>query len=151
MNNEPDYEDNLYFKKLQKSKNVANNVTNENSQDLTERWKKGNLPNGEYYIIDELGLSDTSVYFEKYGFAGGPPNAVLAPVPSYEKWRALNENMDSVMQTNQAMGKKLLQLKELLKECSPYVSRSATSRMIKNSVGFKKDMKLLTKIDEVLK
>lgn len=42
-------------------------------------------------------------------------------------------------------------LKELLKECRPYISRSATSRMIKNSAGYKKDMKLLTKIDEVKK
>lgn len=43
MNNTPDYKDNLYFEKLQKTENVANNVTNENSQDLTEQWKKGEL------------------------------------------------------------------------------------------------------------
>lgn len=116
-----------------------NNVTNENSQDLTERWKKGNLPNGEYYIIDELGLADTGVYFEKYGFAGEPPREILEPVPSYEKWRALNENMDSVMQTNQAMGKKLLQLKELLKKCGKYL--------------YEQDLNydLIAEIDEVLK
>jgi hypothetical protein len=31
---------------LQKTENVANNVVNENSQDLTEQWKKGELPSG---------------------------------------------------------------------------------------------------------
>lgn len=59
------------------------------------------------------------------------------PVPSYEEWKAkLEENA---------------QLKELLEECSPYIGHSAASRMIKNSVGHKKDMKLLTKIDEALR
>lgn len=29
-----------------KTKNVAKNVANENSQDLTEQWKKGELPSG---------------------------------------------------------------------------------------------------------
>ena len=38
------------------------------------------------------------------------------PLPSYEKWKALNGNMDSVMQTNQALCKKLAELKELLKQ-----------------------------------
>ena len=47
--------------------------------------------------------------------------------------------------------RQIKQLKELLKECRTYISRSATSRMIKNSAGYKKDMKLLTKIEEALK
>ena len=42
-------------------------------------------------------------------------------------------------------------LKELLEECSPYIGHSAASRTIKNSAGHKKDMKLLTKIDEALR
>lgn len=43
------------------------------------------------------------------------------------------------------------QLKELLRECRFYVSQSLNSRFMKESTGAKKDMKLLNKIEEVLK
>ena len=46
------------------------------------------------------------------------------PVPSYEEWKALNGNMDSVMQTNQALCKKLAELKELLKRCKRHINAS---------------------------
>ena len=65
------------------------------------------------------------------------------PVPSYEEWKALNGNMDSVMQTNQALCKKLAELKELLKECK--MPLEVYNEMFGNKA------ELLTKIDEVLK
>lgn len=73
------------------------------------------------------------------------------PIPSYEEWKKLKSH-DEIATIK--LGEKCIEndkLKELLEKCSPYVVRSATSRMIKNSVGHKKDMNLLTKIDEALK
>lgn len=126
--------------------NVTKNVANENSQDLTERWLKKQIPEDTYYIECADGTFDYLIYMND----DDPEidrhlmniKKVLEPVPSYEKWRALNENMDSVMQTNQAMGKKLLQLKELLKECE-------TPLKVYNEMFGNKE-ELLTKIDEVL-
>lgn len=133
------------------------------SKSLTEQWKKGELK-GEYYIetndgkqyICELqtksGVKNKLLPFAK-NFNGYVTNKsvaeVLAPVPSYEEWQQMKAFCEEFNALDVAQENK--RLKELLKECSPYVARSATSRMIKNSVGHKKDMNLLTKIDEVLK
>lgn len=104
---------------------------------------------------------------------------LLTQVPSYEEWQAKREEnaqlkeqinkccLDAINRgtanTVKAVKefdmperiKELVeqnkQLKDLLEECSYYVGHSAASRMIKNSAGHKKDMKLLTKIDEALK
>lgn len=88
--------------------------------DLTDKWKKGELPSGEYYIIDDLGLHTTDRYYPSHGFDTELPQSVLGRVPSYDEWKALNGNMDSVIQTNQALCKKLAELKELLKEVLRY-------------------------------
>lgn len=95
--------------------------------DLTEQWKKGELPSGWYYVELKEGtfvdgkksiildyLFEFTNDFQRHPYL---VEQVLAPVPSYEEWKALNGNMDSVMQTNQALCKKLAELKELLKEC----------------------------------
>lgn len=38
---------------MQKRENVAKNVANKNSQDLTKKkWRKGELPEGYYYVKD---------------------------------------------------------------------------------------------------
>ena len=42
-------------------------------------------------------------------------------------------------------------LKELLKECSPYINHSAISNKFRNPARYKKAMKLLIKIDNVVK
>ena len=134
---------NMKEEKLQNIENVTKNVANENSQDLTERWLKKQIPEDTYYIECADGTFDYLIYMND----DDPEidrhlmniKKVLEPVPSYEKWRALNENLDSVMQTNQAMGKKLLQIKELLKKCGKYL--------------YEQDLNydLIAEIDEVLK
>lgn len=48
------------------------------------------------------------------------------------------------------VAKENTKLKELLKECKPYINHSAIRNRFRNSAGNKKDMKLLTKIDEVI-
>lgn len=85
-NNTPDYEDNLYFPE-QKCKG-----------DLTEQWRKGELPEGRYWVnvkgYDEV----TMLYYWSDIFLDGdvPVNnskisEVLATVPSYDKWEQLKE------------------------------------------------------------
>lgn len=86
---------------LQKSENVAKNVANENSQDLTEQWKKGELPEGYYWVKvkEELAnypiLADCVRRYEYYDVYTYFPEyedsitSVLAPVPSYEEYEQL--------------------------------------------------------------
>lgn len=57
--------------------------------DLTEQWGKGELPSGEYYIIDDLGLNTTDKYFKGTGFGIEKPQKILAKVPTYEEYRNL--------------------------------------------------------------
>lgn len=137
--------------KMQKSKNVANNVANGNlkdfqdgfnqfikenydtsqpsndikNDDLTVKMINAQLPDGFYYAK----LPNGEIYIgskwvlERYRFTkDGCKTKILAPVPSYEQWKALNENIDSVTQTNKALCKKLSKLKELLCECLAHLS-----------------------------
>lgn len=149
--------------------------------DLTEQWKKGELPvDKDYYIKLKCGFILIDYYCQLYdnchfpidiGFDSIPEDditEVLAPVPSYEelqnmnkavnecmaaniklveKMKALNGNMDSVMQTNQALCKKLAELKELLKECKEPLEVFADK---KDACEWCPE-DLLTKIDEALK
>lgn len=106
--------------------------------DLTEQWKKGELPSGWYYVQLQEGVYADNVksiimdyYTEFCDFMKHPYliEEVLAPVPSYDEWQAkLEENA---------------QLKELLKECKMPL------KVYNELFGNKEE--LLTKIDEVLK
>jgi hypothetical protein len=69
--------------------------------DLTEQWKKGELLEGYYYIKTD-GKTNIDEYVQWYKDHGIPSEKsfayfnvqqVLAPVPSYEEWKAkLEEN-----------------------------------------------------------
>ena len=108
--------------------------------DLTDKWKKGELPEGWYYIKDENGqiiIAEYSAYCidketnetECDWSCSSEPEQVLAQVPSYDEWKAkLEENA---------------QLKELLKECKMPLE------VYNEMFGNKEE--LLTKIDEALK
>ena len=60
--------------------------------DLTEQWKKGELPEGHYYVKD--GENMIAEYLDGYFYNNGNPmtsfnggvDEVIAPVPSYEEW-----------------------------------------------------------------
>ena len=78
-------------KMLQEYGNVANNVAQGNSQDLTEQWEKGELEIDRYYYVK---YADGSVEIQLYvgGFLMRTDNKVievLAPVPSYEEYSRL--------------------------------------------------------------
>lgn len=85
--------------------------------DLTEKWKKGELPVSEYYLLYKDGTTDREYYdwanvygrVTEKGFSTDPNDIVkvLAEVPSYEEWKAkLEENT---------------KLKELLKEAEKII------------------------------
>lgn len=111
------------------------------SKTLTEQWKKGELPSG-WYWVEGCRAKEIYAYTSEYlNHMYRPKNSdrIIEQVPSYEEWKALNGNMDSVMQTNQALCKKLAELKELLKEVKDYLPE------------FETPMDILAKIDEVLR
>ena len=144
---------------MTKSQNTKNEQQKDlciTSEQLTEQWKKGEMPNGYYWIRLSWGGMIIMAYYtgfdglfelDDHYYDSDDISEVLAPVPSYDEWQASY----NCMLENEVLRLKNAQLKELLEECSPYIGHSATSRTIKNSAGHKKDMKLLTKIDEALR
>lgn len=127
--------------------------------DLTEQWKKGELPSGEYYIRVD-GVEDRACYFAGFGFTEADPDeieCILAPVPSYEEYLEMKGHCAAYSDINQwqkeeiSAYKRLVaelkqensQLKELLRECK-------TPLEVYNEMFGNKE-ELLTKIDEVLK
>ena len=80
--------------------------------DLTDKWKKGELPYAEYYIKLAGGEYTNDVWdfdgWQSFNKKGDVVVEVLAPVPSFEQWQAkLEENA---------------QLKELLRECLAHLT-----------------------------
>lgn len=159
MNNEPDYKDNLYFEK-------AKEMT-----DLTEKWKKGELPNGLYYVENIYGTITTSEYFgESKFFVIGDDNVkkVLAPVPSYSEHIKLDKDNQRLKHEVGNLGYKIknqrkeiekqieqnTQLKDLLKECKQwfdwYHIDTETGKEYIES-WLKKGHEIHKKINEVLK
>lgn len=79
---------------LQKTENVANNIANKNSQDLTSQWRKGKLPEGEYYVKTFLNKKTTERYFTRGGFEHQDVKEVLAPVPTFKEWKTLKASYE---------------------------------------------------------
>ena len=95
---------------------------------LTDKWKKGELPYGYYYIktisggevIDRYYRDCTDYDLCEYGNVWenrfeDEIIEVLAPVPSYEEWQQLRKFLEEFNALDVA--KENQQLKELLKEC----------------------------------
>ena len=67
---------------------------------LTEQWKKGELPDGMYYMENTsgiIGMVGHSKVFPCYNV-----KQILAPVPSYEEWQAsekYNKHLEEVIKT----------------------------------------------------
>ena len=132
--------------------------------DLTEQWKKGELPEGHYYIKtrNETNIDEYIQWYKDHGipseksFAYFNVQQVLAPVPSYEEWQALKASYEMLNDANlkQAtwmadMEKENAQLKELLNECRPYFDALVEKRLKLEYIP--QVYELLTKINEVLK
>ena len=74
--------------------------------DLTELWKKGELPEGHYYVKD--GENMIAEYLDGYFYNNGEPmnsfsrgvDSVLEQVPSYDEWQAsekYNKHLEKVI------------------------------------------------------
>lgn len=138
---------------LQKTENVAKNVANENSQDLTEQMHKCELPEGWYWVKDDEGqikLAEYSAYCidretneTEYDWSClDEIEQVLAPVPSYEEWQDLKSKLqlkETAYDFDTAcLEEENTQLKELLRDVKDYLPE------------FETPMDILAKIDEIL-
>ena len=124
------------------------------SEQLTEQWKKGELPYGRYYV--ELAYNGNSIIMADYWwdktltlddhqYSREEVKRILAPVPSYEQWQASY----NCMLENEVLRLKNAQLKELLKECTPYFNALVEKRLKLEYIP--QVYELLSKINEVLK
>ena len=106
---------------LQKTENLAN----ENSQDLTQQWKKGELPNGWYWV---KGIRAEGIYAYTAEYLNNmyrPRNGerIIEQVPSYEQWQKHRKTLLKTQEKNCDLEIINTQLKELLKECVEYVKK----------------------------
>lgn len=108
---------------------------------LTDKWKKGELPEGYYYVKD--GENIIAEYLDGYFYNNGEPmtsfsggvDSVLASVPTFEEWQAsekYNKHLEEKIKiyerkekqhTDDAIAYNELKaendkLKSILKECS---------------------------------
>ena len=106
---------------LQKTENLAN----ENSQDLTQQWKKGELPNGWYWV---KGIRAEGIYAYTAEYLNNmyrPRNGerIIAPVPTFEEWQKHRKTLLKTQEKNCDLEIINTQLKELLKECVEYIKK----------------------------
>ena len=118
--------------------------------DLTDKWKKGefiicNAGKCQYYYVQNEEQREV-IKTEYCLFDDNTPNwQILAPVPSYDEWKASY----NCMLENEVLRLKNAKLKELLKECKPYIALYTESN---KHIGFTPEIaNLLQRINEVLK
>ena len=139
--------------KLQNTKNEQQKDLCITSEQLTEQWKKGELPYGRYYV--ELAYNGNSIIMAEYWwdktltlddhkYSREEVKRILAPVPSYEEWQASY----NCMLENEVLRLKNAQLKELLKECKEVIKNVDTYYGNYDSTN---GYLVINKIDEVLK
>lgn len=68
---------------------------------LTEQWREGTLPEGLYYT---KGAFDDDIYISHFDYEFEedkrlPVEEVLAPVPSYDEFKRLQEQLDEAIKT----------------------------------------------------
>lgn len=81
----------------------------ERDNDLTEKWRNGTLPQDYYYVQYNSNVKEGKPWVEielrTYLFDLAKVRdaeycKILAPVPSYEEWKALNKDYDSAVDAN---------------------------------------------------
>ena len=122
---------------------------------LTEKWNKGELPSGYYYVylkyLKMFDIAGRSTLSEILKIGNGDNVEVLAEVPSYKEYQKLLSDQlakNEGEEINAELEDENTKLKELLKECKHIMSIEKDFA----SCHFEKDKlcKLLTKIDQVL-
>ena len=140
---------------MTKSQNTKNEQQKDlciTSEQLTEQWKKGELPYGRYYV--ELAYNGNNIIMAEYWwdktltlddhkYSREEVKRILAPVPSYGEWQASY----NCMLENEVLRLKNAQLKELLKECKEVIKNVDTYYGNYDSTN---GYLVITKIDEAL-
>ena len=140
-----------------------NKSQNTKNEQLTEQMHKDELPEGWYYVIktgdvEMLEYSCNCFLAVDVPLIDNEVTEVLAPVPSYDEWKASY----NCMLENEVLRLKNAQLKELLKECSiantalvsimDWLRKSTIPEQRENCAKlFKKTQELQKRLDEVLK
>lgn len=123
--------------------------------DLTDKWKKGELPNGWYwckcynkeikplyYDGDSFELDDPETKSYYFFLPKDTEKLTILAPASYDELQNMNEVVNQAMSANIKLVEQNTQLKELLKECQ-------------NMIAFKHEVyeedALIKEIDEVLK
>ena len=106
---------------LQKTENLAN----ENSQDLTQQWKKGELPNGWYWVngIRAEGIYAYTAEYLNNMYRPRNGERIIEQVPSYEQWQKHRKTLLKTQEKNCDLEIINTQLKELLKDCVEYIKK----------------------------
>lgn len=122
---------------------------------LTDKWKKGELPDGWYYktsILGNITIADIST-LNKYRNRPDWEDiiTILAPVPSFEEYQELLSDQlakSEGVEINAELEKENTKLKELLKECVELMGDGTTYMHIDVYQQRKKDV--LNAINQVL-
>ena len=139
--------------------------------DLTDKWKKGELPEGRYWVkckkwaeeIEMLEYSLGTFLDVDVPLENDQIIEILAPVPSYDEYIKLIEDNKRLKHDVGNLGYKIknqrkeiekqieqnAQLKELLKECRDYLPYGGQICLV--SEATRRLSHLKSKIDEVLK
>lgn len=137
---------------MTKSQNTKNEQQKDlciTSEQLTEQWKKGELPEGFYYVNDgaevtvDYYLCD---YWERH--FGWDVQQVIAPVPTFNELQNMNKAVNECMAANIKLVEENAQLKELLKECREVIKNVDTYYGNYDSTN---GYLVINKIDEALK
>ena len=113
---------------MTKSQNTKNEQQKDlciTSEQLTEQWKKGELPNGWYWV---KGIKSEGIYAYTAEYLNNmyrPINGeiIIEQVPSYEEWQKHRKTLLKTQEKNCDLEIINTQLKELLKECVEYVKK----------------------------
>lgn len=139
---------------MTKSQNTKNEQQKDlciTSEQLTEQWKKGELPNGYYWIRLSWGGMVIMAYhtafdglfeLDDHYYDSDEISEVLAPVPSYDEWQATETSIayNELLEEN-------TKLKELLRECRPVLVRFVSYDDSEENAR----ILLMNEINEVLK
>ena len=142
------------------------NFLNTTSEQLTEQWRKGELPDDEYYCRTTHNSSVCKHYLSNIDNEN--MIEILAQVPSYEEWQAKLEENKRLKHDVGNLGykiknqrheidnrlKEIKNLKELLKECKQWfdwyhIDTGIGKEYIES--WHKKGYEIHKQIDEVLK
>ena len=119
--------------------------------DLTEQWKNGELPEGDYFITDGDKIypdyfDNAEGFLKTYNYR---VQKVLAPVPSYDRFCRLNHLENDFIKAHERINelkKENQHLKELLREC-----RKALNKAKGDTVWYPVEIdNVLTQIDNAI-